>query len=86
MDLSKLVKSGREIKKVTTLIARVNTLISHSWDLGIRSKMAAPTTGRNIRVLNIGNPKLFVIACSIYVYLNSIQATIISTPVAIIVA
>jgi hypothetical protein len=46
---------------------------------------AAPTTGRNMSMLSIGKPKVFVIVCSI-IYLRSIMATMIRRPVAIIVA
>src|SRR5512139_3282869 len=65
VDLSNPVKSGREMMKAAKLAESARILISPSWALGITRRRAAPAKGRNISVLSTGNPKLFVITCSI---------------------
>ena len=72
--------------KFAMLTNRLILFIEASWALSTRRSSNAPTTGRNMTVLNIGNPVLFIIICSIIRYLNSIRAAISNTPIAIIVA
>ena len=50
-----------------------------------RRMTTAPTRGRKMRLLSIGNPNACEIVCSI-IYLRSIIATNIRMPIAMIVA
>ena len=83
--LSKFVKSGSDRRKEAMLNRRATILMVFSFVLLIKRMRAEPTTGRNMSMLSIGKPKVFVIVCSI-IYLRSIMATMIRMPVAIMVA
>ena len=74
-----------EIIKSIMLTRRADHFIRFSCDLFITSRRAAPATGRNISVLSIANPDVFVITCSIYP-LKSIMTTMAKSPMAIIAA